>query len=183
MRDTIDKFVVFEKIKSTYILKLIFSFLWNNRKLDIISNNKQIRLKLQIDIKNYKNACNREIIGEKNGKGKEYIINTSILVYNGEYKNRKRNGKGKEFYEDGKLKFEGEYLNGKRISGKKYDIKGNMILSLVNRKGMEYYDNGRIKFEGEYFNGIRWNGIGYNFEGKKDFEIKNGKGIGKEYTY
>ena len=40
-----------------------------------------------------------------------------ILIYEGEYLNGKRNGKGKEYYNNNQLKFEGEYLNGKR-SGK-----------------------------------------------------------------
>ena len=31
-----------------------------------------------------------------------------------DYLNEKRNGKGKEYNNDGKLEFEGEYLNGKR---------------------------------------------------------------------
>ena len=35
------------------------------------------------------------------------------LVYEGDYINGKRNGKGKE-YENGKLIYEGEYLDGKR---------------------------------------------------------------------
>ena len=53
-------------------------------------------------------------IGGKNGKGKEYIIITNILIFEGEYLNGKRNGTGKEYnYDwDGKLKFEGGYLNG-----------------------------------------------------------------------
>ena len=42
-------------------------------------------------------------------------------------------GKGKEYYKNGKLKFEGEYLNGKR-----------------NGKGKEYDSNGHLIFEGEY---------------------------------
>ena len=39
--------------------------------------------------------------------------------------NGERNGKGKTFYDNGILKFEGEYLNDKK-----------------NGKGKEYYDNG-----------------------------------------
>ena len=50
-----------------------------------------------------------------------------------------RNGKIKEFFENGKLKFIGEYLNGKR-----------------NGKGKEYSDNGNSIFKGEYLNGKRW---------------------------
>ena len=33
--------------------------------------------------------------------------------FEGEYLNGKKNGKGKEYYFNGKLKFQGEYLNGK----------------------------------------------------------------------
>ena len=49
---------------------------------------------------------------------------------------------GKEYYYDnGKLKFEGEYLNGKR-----------------NGKGKEYDYDGNLEFEGEYLHGEKWNG-------------------------
>ena len=45
-----------------------------------------------------------------NGKGKEY--KDSKLIFKGEYKNGKRNGKGKEYYyHNGKLLFEGDFLN------------------------------------------------------------------------
>ena len=36
------------------------------------------------------------------------------LIFEGEYLNGERNGKGKEYNYDGGLIFEGEYLNGKR---------------------------------------------------------------------
>ena len=81
------------------------------------------------------------------------------------------NGKGREYYRDGNLKFVVEYLNGKR-----------------NGKGKEYCD-GKIIFEGEYLNGQR-NGKGKEydritgkliFEGEYLNEIRNGKG--KEYDY
>ena len=42
--------------------------------------------------------------GERNGKGKEYYGNDK-LEYEGEYLNGERNGKGKEFYSEKKLKF------------------------------------------------------------------------------
>ena len=44
---------------------------------------------------------------------KEYY-NNGELMFEGEYLNGKRNGKGKEYDYNGKLEFEGEYLNGKR---------------------------------------------------------------------
>ena len=37
-----------------------------------------------------------------------------ILKFEGEYLNGKRHGKGKEYDGNGQLIFEGEYLNGKR---------------------------------------------------------------------
>ena len=56
-----------------------------------------------------------------------------------EYLNGQRNGKGKEYNDDGKLIFEGEYLNGNKWNG----------------KGKEYDDEGNIFFEGEYLNDKR----------------------------
>ena len=48
------------------------------------------------------------------------------------------NGKGKEYFEDGKIIFEGDYINGQR-------------------KGKEYFNNGDLIFEGEYSDNKRWN--------------------------
>ena len=79
---------------------------------------------------------------------------------------RKWNGKGKEYYYDGKLKFEGEYLNGER-----------------NEKGTQYFD-GMVYFEGEFKNGKFWNGIFYEDDGYDDFEFEliNGNGEIKNYS-
>ena len=70
------------------------------------------------------------------------------LIFEGEYLNDKRNGKGKEYYIKGELKFEGEYLNGKR-----------------NGKGKEYYKNGKLIFEGEYLDDSVWNGKYEEYDG------------------
>ena len=59
-----------------------------------------------------------------NGKGKEYKYDK--LIFEGEYLNAERHGKGKEYNLIGNLLYEGEYLKGKRHG------KG---------KGKEYYDN------------------------------------------
>ena len=96
--------------------------------------------------------------GKRNGKGKEYQIlnNQNTLIFEGEY-GKKWNGKGA--FQIGEELFEGEYLNGER-----------------NGKGKEYYDNGKLLFDGEYLNGKKWNGKGYNYEDNLEYEIKNGKG-------
>ncbi len=79
-------------------------------------------------------------------------------MFEGGYLNGERNGKGKEFYEDnGRLKFEGEYSNGKKLKGKEYNEKRQII------------------YKGEYFNGKKWNGKGieYGFPDLLQCEINN----------
>ena len=61
------------------------------------------------------------MIGKKNGKGKEYY-NNARLKFEGDYLKGKRNGKGKEYDKNGELIFEGEYLKGERFCGKEYNI-------------------------------------------------------------
>ena len=102
------------------------------------------------------------------------------LIFEGEYLNGERNGKGKEYNENTILLFEGEYLYGKRWKGKEYDYyRGKLIFEgeylnekRWNGKGKEYYNNGELKFDGEYLNGDRWNGKGreYGLFGNLIFE-------------
>ena len=81
--------------------------------------------------------------------------------------NNNISGEGKEFDYNGKLIFEGEYLNGKR-----------------NGKGKEYcYSQLKfISFEGEYKNDKKWNGKGYDSLNNMIYELKYGKGLVKEYN-
>ena len=107
----------------------------------------------------------------KDGKGyiKEYDSEV-LFLYEGEYFNGDRNGKGKEYYNDtwnNKLLFffEGTYFNGQ-----------------INGNGKEYYYSpDKIKFEGEYKNGEKWNGKIYNPKGIVESELKEGKGYIKKY--
>ena len=68
------------------------------------------------------------------------------MIYEGEYLNGERNGKGKEYDNDGNLIFEREFIKGKRFNGKEkeYDYRCKLI------------------FEGEYLTGKR-NGIGKKY--------------------
>ena len=68
------------------------------------------------------------------------------LIYEGEYLNGVRNGKGK-IYRNGKIEYEGEFLNGEMIG-----------------KGKEYDQDGKLISEGE-------NICSYKFNGKKKFFI------------
>jgi len=84
-------------------------------------------------------------------------------MFEGEFINGERNGKGKNYYYDNKLEFEGEYL---------YNYK---------KKGKRYYIDGQLEFEGEYLFNKKWNGKGYDINGNKIYELINGNGKVKEY--
>ena len=101
----------------------------------------------------------------------------------------KKNGEGKEYYDNGIIKFEGEYLNQLKWTGKEYDMNNNIISEIKDGKGnIKEFLFTNERFEGEYLNGKR-NGKGkvYDFECNVVFEgeylngERNGKGI--EYDY
>ena len=163
-----------ENIKSFFITKILFSYINDKHKLDLIKYNKKLQNQFSLNILDYRyhsgkyinyvsdsiieeyNSYNDELIfmgGYLNGKrnifGEEYFHDR--VIYRGEYLNGKRHGKGKEYF-IGILNFEDEYLNGKR-----------------HGKGKEYYYDGKLMFEGEYLNGKRWNGKG------KEYNIINGE--------
>ena len=69
--------------------------------------------------------------------------------------NGEKNGKGQEYYYKGRFKFEGIYLNGKRLNG----------------KGKEYYYNGKKIYEGEYLNDRR-NGEGTEYYANVNLKLK-----------
>ena len=130
------------------------------------------------------------------------------MIFEGEYISGERNGKGKEYYSDGELLFEGEYLNGKKWNGKGYNENGYIAYELKNGNGFvkEFCDNdddllfegeykngeknGKgilsnyygIEFEGEYLNGKNWNGKMYDTDGNMICELNGGKGLLKRYN-
>ena len=150
-----------DNIKSKFFYKNIFSYLTNRLKLDIIKYNKKLQKLIDILFINF----GKYIVLEPNSIGKEYYFSNDILIFEGEYLNGKRNGKGKEYNNDGIIIFEGDYLNGVR-----------------NGKGKEYDDNGYLIFEGEYLKGRKWNGKGYDIHNNIINEIKDGKGYIKNYS-
>ena len=115
-----------------------------------------------------------------NGKG--YDKNGNII-----YKLNNGNGKVKEYY-DGKLGFEGEYLNGKINGyGKEYDYEDELIFEgeyLYNHriKGKIYLNN-KLEYEGEILFDKKYNGKGYDEMGNITYELNNGNGKVKEYNY
>ena len=102
-------------IKSSYFIPILFSYIHEIQKLKVIKYNKILQTNLNISILNYKYFTGRFILYESNRIGKEinYIDNT--LRFEGEFLNGKRHGKWKEYNKFGDLTFEGEYLNEKKM--------------------------------------------------------------------
>ena len=158
-----------EKIKSKYILKFIFTYVNERRKLMLIQINKKIIDKLEIKLINYQFLAGKYRIGKRNGKGKEYDSFDDNLVFEGEYLSGKRTGYGKEYTNFNNYQaviFEGEYLKGKRTG-----------------YGKEFYYKGNIKFEGIYLFGLKYSGKGYDKHWNIVYELTNGKGYIKDYDY
>ena len=103
-----------KKVKSSYFIRIIFSFIYEKQKLKLIKYNKSFQKNMNISLINYKILSKRYIVNGENGKVKEYMGYNYALKFEEEYSNGERNGKGREYDYKGKLKFEGEYLNGKR---------------------------------------------------------------------
>ena len=80
---------------------------------------------------------------------------------------KKKNGNGKEYFRNGNLKFEGEYLNGNKWNGKGFDKNGNVEFELKNGNGKckEYNYLDFLEFDGEYLDGKR------NLKGKEYYEF------------
>ena len=177
-----------DTIKSYFFMKKVMSLLSSKICLDLIKYNNNLKIKLDINILNYKILSGKYTKRGKEGIVKEYDAYNDVLLFEGEYKNGKRNGKGKEYNKYGDLIFEGEFKNGKRWNGIGKDGKNDIAYKLNNGKGnvKEYkyeYDTIELIYEGEYLNGER-NGKGieyddyYNFKYECEFLCgkKNGKG-------
>ena len=163
---------MWKKIKSTLILKRTFYNVDNKTKINIIIYNKEIQKKLGLDLIDFRRFSGRYIIGNYDYI-REYNSLNDKLIFEGQYKNNKRNGKGKEYNENGKLIFDGEYLDGKKWKGKyyKYDnVRGNLILEceylngIIDGEAKEYDKyNKNLLFSGKYKNGKR-NGQGIEYK-------------------
>ena len=83
---------MFQNIKSSYFIKLIFTFVEEVQKLKLVRYNKSIQRNLDISIINYKFFKGNYIIYESKKIGKEYRWYDDTLIFEGEYLNGKRNG-------------------------------------------------------------------------------------------
>jgi len=148
-----------KNIKSIFFSRIIFSYIKEKLKLNIIKYNKNLQTLINVNIINYKILSKKIIIKERTEEKEIWKIYNSMdnnLIFEGDY----LNGIGKEYYSDGKLLYEGEYLNGKR-----------------NGKGKVYYSDGKLLYEGEFLNNKKWNIKEYDKNGNIINEIKKGKDI------
>jgi antitoxin component YwqK of YwqJK toxin-antitoxin module len=192
-----------KNVKSNYILKHVFSYIDERKKLYLIKYNKNFQNKLNINLIIYKAFSKKFIIydNKNNKEGREFLYYKDSRIYQGEYLNGQRHGRGEEYNDKGDIIFEGEYLYGKRIKGKIYDCFNNIYdLKDVNGIVEEYYDNNiqlvnkkyynyncKLRFKGEYLNGKR-HGKGkeyyhYNDNTMFEGEYLNGKRHGKGTEY
>ena len=117
--------------------------------------------------------------GLKDGKGKEETLEN---IYEGEFKNDKKNGKGKLYYKILKDTYEGDFKdnnitgNGFYEWSNKETYKGTFLNGKMHGKGIYKWPDGG-KYEGDYFNNIKeGNGI-FTWSNGKIFHgpFKNGK--------
>ena len=190
-----NKFILnkMEKIKSKYIIQLIFSFLKKHRFLSMINYNKFIQSQSDISLQDYKNASNYYIIKENN-ISKIYYKDSDILIFEGNYQKGKKI-EGKEYKND-QVSFIGEYKNNLKYKGKEYNILEKLIFHGEYNKGLYWNGNfylninsvktgqliqgcgtikqfnyeGFLSFKGIYKDGYKFTGIEFNKEGKKIYE-------------
>ena len=98
-----------------------------------------------------------EFLFNKKWEGKVYDEKGNII-----YELKNGNGKVKEYYDNGSLQFDGEYLNGRKNGNcKEYNqnsdlfFEGEFLDGKKNGKGKEYSLKGNLEFEGEFLNGKR----------------------------
>ena len=103
-----------------------------------------------------------------------FSFSNEQLKFDGEYlKGKKWNGKGRKYYYVGNIKIKCVYSNGKKWNVEKYDENNKKICEIKESIGyvIKYYYNGNLKFEGECINGEK-NGKRkeYDKDGKLIFE-------------
>ena len=82
-----------QKIKSSFILKNVFIYVNEGIKLNSIKYNKAIQRRLNLTLVDYRRFSGR-YIEEINGIINEFNSYNHKLLFEGQYENGKRNGKG-----------------------------------------------------------------------------------------
>ena len=148
-----------KQLKSYFFLQKLFTYLIDKTKLKLAKYNKNLQAELGLKFINYQLFTRNYIIYESKTKGKEYSWE-GHLIYEGEYLKGEKHGKGKEYYYYGNgVKFDGQFRNGKKWTGKCIDRNGVIIYEIKGGKGhLKEYDHvwgERLKYDGEYLNGFK----------------------------
>ena len=175
-------------MQSYFFFQKLFTHVTDKIKLKLAKYNKTLQSQLGLKFTNYQLFTENYIIYESKTKGKEYDYFGNLL-YDGEYLKGERHGEGKEYYYTNRgIRFDGQFKNGKRWTGKGYDLNGVLIYEIKGGKGhlKEYLNtiDERLMYDGEYLNGLK-NGKGkeYNtsnrclkYEGEFYNGVRHGKG-------
>ena len=167
----------------------------NDKKLNKKDSNKNIfqipNCQIIGDQKQYNDNTNIKYDSDdKNFKGlKKIIIYENGEYYIGPLLNGLRNGKGVIYYKNGKMKYEGDFVNDKFEGYGKYIWEngdyyiGEFLNGLRNGKGTKYYKDGNIGYEGDFLNdnkdgfGKYYYPNGENYIGRYLNNKRCGKGI------
>ena len=84
-----------KNIRSSYILTIIISHIIEKKKLKLFIYNKTLQNRINIKLINYKLLSDKYIVHESERIVREYYAYNNRLIFEGEYKNGKKNGKGK----------------------------------------------------------------------------------------
>ena len=180
-----------EENKANFIAP-IFKFFKNSNNssinnLNLLLNQTENKPSIKKSI-NYKNLANNKSIKEELNNEIKYENGN---YYKGEIKNRKREGKGIEYYKNGGIKYEGNWVddmpegNGKFIEEEGNYYIGQFKKGLKHGKGNEYNKEGKIMYEGDFVEGQKEGNGKYIFKSGRYYigQFKNNKRHGKGIDY
>ena len=177
-------------------------------------NDKKIVLNLSVKNSKFGTVVNEDKLKRKNDETQRYlfdnklngkqVINEKGDYYIGEYKDGKMHGKGTIFFKNGKIKYEGNFVNNKKEGMGKYFFEyGEYFIKENSKKyylsngdyylgpwlndkrygiGKIFLKNGKVKYAGDFVNNkFEGNGMyifedGYYYYGQWMDDYQHGKG-------
>ena len=164
-----------------------------NKKLDYVESYKELK-KLQEWKELYKSSDQRPAEAKVDYNVTKECGSDGLVIYSGCKINGQKDGYGKEFYPQGKMKYEGSYKNDKFNGEGKFwteegilKYKGTFVDNQKTGYGSLYYPLGHLQYKGQVTNGV-YNGNGtYYFKSglpmyMGQFIDGRREGYGKEYS-
>ena len=119
---------------------------------------ESLKNELKYDKKKYNNDIYEGEYKNEKREGYGKYIWESGNYYIGEWLNDNKHGKGIIYYKNGNIKYEGDFVNGKFEGKGKYIwengeyYKGEWLNGNKHGKGIIYYKDGNIQYEGDFVN-------------------------------